>query len=196
MSPDRPRVEVVSRAAWRAWLAEHHATSGGVWAVTTKKAALAPGATFVSAQDLSEECLCFGWIDSKPGKVDDTHTALLCTPRKPGSGWSRVNKERLRPLLDAGQVAPPGLAAIARAQADGSWEKLDAVDLLLVPDDLATALATYPDATAHFGAFPPSARRGILEWILSARTEATRRKRIDETAALAQRNLRANQWPR
>ena len=96
------------------------------------------------AVDLNEECLCFGWIDSKPGKVDGQRTALLCTPRKPGSGWSKVNKHRLERLLAETRVAPAGLLAIEAAKADGSWSKLDAVDALDVPDDLATALAAYP----------------------------------------------------
>lgn len=196
LRPALPLVEVSSRARWRAWLEANHATSAGVWAVTVKKAALADGDEYVSPIDLNEECLCFGWIDSRPGKVDDRRTALLCTPRKPGSGWSKVNKDRLVPLLEQGLVAPAGLAAIAAAKADGSWSRLDEIDALLVPDDLAAGLAAHPPAAGHFAAFPPSTRRGILEWIASAKTETTRAKRIDETARLAQRNERANQWPR
>jgi uncharacterized protein YdeI (YjbR/CyaY-like superfamily) len=161
-----------------------------------KKAALADRDEYVSAVDLNEECLCFGWIDSKPGKVDDRRTALLCTPRQPGSGWSKVNKDRLGPLLERGLVAPAGLAAIEAAKADGSWSRLDHIDALVVPDDLAAALDARPPAAEHFGGFPPSTRRGILEWIAAAKTETTRVKRIDQTARLARRNERANQWPR
>ncbi len=164
--------------------------------MTYKKASVATGHEYVSARDLNEECLCFGWIDSKPGKVDERRTALLCTPRKPGSGWSKVNKDRLEPLLDSGLVAPAGLAAIERAKADGSWSKLDSIDALTVPDDLAAALAGYPNATANFEGFPPSARRGILEWIAGAKREPTRAKRVEQTAKLAEQNIRANQWPR
>lgn len=196
LRPDLPLVEVASRAAWRRWLEREHHRSAGVWAVTVKKAALAPGDEFVSAVDLNEECLCFGWIDSRPARIDDRRTALLCTPRKPGSGWSKVNKDRLERLLAARLVAAAGLAAIERAKQDGSWNLLDGVDQLSIPDDLATALAANPPAPANFEAFPRSARRGILEWINAAKTATTRTKRIDETAQLAQRNIRANQWPR
>jgi uncharacterized protein YdeI (YjbR/CyaY-like superfamily) len=161
-----------------------------------KKGALRPGEVYVSAQDLCEECLCVGWIDSKPGRVDDRRTALLCTPRKPGSGWSKLNKDRLERLLADGLVLPAGQAAIDAAKADGSWSKLDHVDELVVPDDLAAALDGYTTARSNFDAFPPSTRRGILEWIMQARTEPTRAKRVDETARLAAENLRANQWPR
>jgi uncharacterized protein YdeI (YjbR/CyaY-like superfamily) len=187
---------VTSRADWRRWLEREHATSAGVWAVVVKKSALARDEEYVSAVDLNEECLCFGWIDSKPGRVDDRHTALLCTPRKPGSGWSKVNKDRLGRLIAEGLVAPAGLAAIERAKQDGSWDKLDDVDRLAVPDDLAAALDMRPRARSYFDAFPKSARRGILEWIASAKTPATRERRVDETARLAQEDLRANQWPR
>lgn len=196
LTPDLPWVEVASRAAWRAWLHEHHDRPAGVWAVTFKKASVPAGADYVSARDLNEECLCFGWIDSKPGKVDGRRTALLCSPRKPGSGWSKVNKDRLERLLADGLVAPAGLAAIERARADGSWTMLDDVDALVVPADLATALAAFPTARDHFDAFPPSARRGILEWIGQAKRAETRAQRIEETARLAAENIRANQWPR
>lgn len=196
LRPDLPLVEVATRADWRTWLEREHHRSAGVWAVTVKKGSLAPGEEYVSAADLNEECLCFGWIDSKPGRVDDRTTALLCTPRKPGSGWSKVNKDRLERLLADGLVAEAGLLAIAAAKADGSWNALDAIDALEVPDDLGAALDSRPPARANFAAFPPSARRGILEWIASAKTEPTRTKRVTETAELAQQDIRANQWPR
>lgn len=194
LRPDLPLVEVTSRKAWREWLQRHHASSSGCWAVTRRRAAVGPTEEYVSAQDLNEECLCFGWIDSKPGRIDDERTALLCTPRKPGSGWSAVNKQRLERLLADGHVAASGLLAIERAKADGSWDKLTSVDALAVPDDLAAALDAVASARANFEAFPPSARRGILEWIAQAKTEATRSKRIRETADLAGQNQRANQW--
>lgn len=196
LRPDLPLVTVRTRPAWRTWLVRNHDASAGVWAVTTKKAALEPGDEYVSAVDLNEECLCFGWIDSKPARIDDRLTALLCTPRRPGSGWSKVNKDRLERLLAADLVAPAGRAAIQRAKADGSWTKLDRVDAYAVPDDLARVLDLLPPARQHFDAFPPSVRRGILEWITSAKTAPTRTKRMEETARLAQRDERANQWPR
>jgi uncharacterized protein YdeI (YjbR/CyaY-like superfamily) len=99
-------------------------------------------------------------------------------------------------LIAAGLMAPAGLAKITAAQADGSWAALDAVEALEVPGDLAAALARYPAAQAHFEAFPRSAKRAILEWIASAKTPATRARRVEETARLAEENVRANQWRR
>lgn len=180
-----------SRAEWRAWLAEHHTQSTGVWLVSYKKYTGKPTVTYAEAV---EEALCFGWIDSKPRKLDDERSMLWFAPRKPRSGWSRVNKERIERLTAAGLMMPAGQARIDAAVQDGSWGLLDAVEALEVPADLAEALAAYPDAAANFAAFPRSARRGILEWIVQAKTPATRAKRIAETARLAEQNQRANQW--
>lgn len=186
-------VQVETRAEWRAWLAEHHARAGGVWLVTFKKTSGRPHLPYGEAV---EEALCFGWVDSKPGKVDDARTRLYFAPRKKGSGWSRPNKERVDKLVAAGLMTPAGLAKIDAAKADGSWTALDAVENLEVPSDLAAELSKYPDARANFDAFPKSARRGILEWIAGAKTPPTRAKRVEETARLAQDNVRANAWPR
>lgn len=96
----------------------------------------------------------------------------------------------------SGLLVPAGVAVIDAAKVDGSWTKLDHVDTLTVPDDLARALDGYTAARSNFDAFPPSTRRRILEWILQATTEPTRAKRIDEPARLAAENLRANKWSR
>jgi len=180
-----------SRAGWRAWLQAHHAASRGVWLVLRKKAAPVPN---LSVDDAVEEALCFGWIDSKPRKLDDTRSMLYFAPRKPGSGWSAVNKARITRMQAAGRMAPAGQAKIDAAIADGSWTRLDAVDALEVPPDLAAALAAEPGAQAQWDAFPRSAKRGILEWIAGAKAASTREKRVRETATLAARGERANAW--
>jgi uncharacterized protein YdeI (YjbR/CyaY-like superfamily) len=196
LRPDLPLLRVGTRDEWRGWLDREHERSSGVWVVTLKKAALGDGDPYVGPVDINEECLCFGWIDSKPARIDDRHTALLCTPRKPGSGWSRVNKVRIDRLLAEDRIAPAGLDRIEQAKSDGSWTKLDEIDELVMPNDLADALDARPPARQLFDAFPPSARRGILEWIAQAKTPATRAKRVSETAQLAMEGKRANQWKR
>jgi uncharacterized protein YdeI (YjbR/CyaY-like superfamily) len=156
LRPDFPVVMVASRKEWRHWLQKEHASSAGAWVITTKKGSLKPGDSYVSARDVNEECLCFGWIDSKPGRVDGHQTALLCTPRKSGSGWSKVNKARIEELVNDGQMTNAGQTAINAAKTDGSWERLDTVDALEVPVDLKNELRRYPSATTNFAAFPPS----------------------------------------
>ena len=183
------QAQPASRAEWRQWLADHHASAPGVWLVYFKKETGHPSVTYPEAV---EEALCFGWIDSHPRKLDDDRTQLLFTPRKPKSGWSKVNKERLERLEAAEQLMPAGLAAIARARQNGAWESLDAAEAGTVPEDLADALAADEAAKANFAAFSPSARKMILTWVLGAKQPETRARRVAETVRLAALGKRAN----
>jgi len=184
---------VRSREEWRAWLAEHHGSAPGVWLVTFKQHS---GEPHVPYDDVVEEALAHGWVDSQPRKLDDRRSQLLVTPRKPQSNWSRANKERIARLTAAGRMTPAGIAAVETAKANGAWTALDDVENLVEPGDLRAALDATPEARRHWDAFPPSARRGILEWIGNAKRAETRAKRVAQTARLAAENVRANQWPR
>ena len=192
-APPAPRVHPLTRAAWRAWLDEHHGRDSGVWLVRYKKAT---GKPTLSYDEQVDEAMCFGWVDSLPRALDAERSMLYFAPRKAGSGWSRVNKDRVQRMTAAGLMRPAGQAKVDAAQADGSWTLLDAVENLDVPDDLVAAFARYPGSAAHFDAFPRSAKRGILEWIVQAKRAPTRAARIEETARLAAQNTRANSWPR
>jgi uncharacterized protein YdeI (YjbR/CyaY-like superfamily) len=141
-----------------------------------------------------EEALCFGWVDSKPGKIDEERSSLYFAPRKPKSGWSKPNKVRIERMIAAGLMTPAGLAKIETAKKDGSWEKLDGVEMLEVPPDLEQAFKQFKSSKANFEAFPRSVKRGILEWIVQAKKPETRAKRVEETVRLAAENKRANQW--
>lgn len=184
-------VRAKDRAAWRRWLERNHASSPSVWLVIHKKGHPTGRLLY---EDAVQEALCFGWIDSTANALDEHNYKLWMAPRKPRSGWSAVNKRRIERLFADGQIAPAGLAAIDAAKRDGSWAALDASHSLVVPRDLAKAFKRYPDAARHFDAFPPSARRVILQWIDAAKRPETRAKRIDETARLADDDIRANQW--
>jgi uncharacterized protein YdeI (YjbR/CyaY-like superfamily) len=180
-----------TRAQWRAWLAAHHLEPDGVWVISWKKATGKPAVTY---GDAVEEALCVGWVDSKPASLDDDRGLLWFSPRRPRSGWSRPNKERVERLVAAGLMEPAGLAVVAAARADGSWSMLDAVEDLLEPDDLARALDAEPRARAAWDGFPRSARRGILEWIVQAKRAETRAARVATTVSEARDGRRANQW--
>lgn len=188
---DLPLVEAPTRAAWRAWLAAHHAQPGSVWLVLNRKTS---GLPHLPVAEAVEEALCFGWVDSRPARLDAQRSLLLMSPRKPGSAWSGVNKAKVARLTAAGLMAPPGLAAVARAQAGGSWSRLDGATALEEPPDLRAALADAPGAAAAWASFPPSHRRANLEWIAQAKRPATRAARISEIAARAARGDRANTW--
>ncbi len=168
-----PRLEPGTRAAWRRWLEKHHGESSGLWLVLAKK-----GAGGLSYDDAVEEALCFGWIDSRVRRLDEQHYQQWYCPRRPGSIWSLPNKARVARLLEAGLLAPAGLARIAAAQADGSWGLLDQVEALVMPEDLAAALRAAPGAEAGFAGLAPSVRKPLLYWVLSARRAQTRAGRI------------------
>lgn len=136
-------VHPLTRAEWRAWLEKNHDRAKGVWLVMYKKAT---GKAQVNYNDAVEEALCYGWIDSKGGKLDNERTMLWLTPRKPGSKWSKLNKTRVEQLVQSGLMTPTGRALIDEAQRDGSWTSQDAIEALEIPDDLAQALAANPQA--------------------------------------------------
>lgn len=191
MAKDFPRVQIESRAEWRAWLAANHESAESIWLVTFKKGS---GRPYVPYDDVVEEAICFGWVDSLPRKLDEERTMLLLSPRKPGSAWSKANKERAERMNAAGKMKPAGLTKIEQSKEDGSWTFLDDVEALVVPEDLSAALEGHENAGENFAAFPPSSKRGILEWIKQAKKPETRGKRIRETAELASRNVRANHY--
>jgi hypothetical protein len=107
--------------------------------------------------------------------LDAERTMLYFAPRKPRSGWSKPNKERVARLLGGGLMAPAGLAKVEAAKADGSWSALDSVEALEVPADLAAALARYEGAAANFEAF--RGRRSGAFWSGSRTRSGVRRGR-------------------
>jgi uncharacterized protein YdeI (YjbR/CyaY-like superfamily) len=185
---DAPHVQPQDRAAWRHWLQTNHATSGGVWLVSWRPRS---GRVGLAYEDAIEEALCFGWIDSTAGPVDDERRKLYFAPRKPRSAWAATNKARVARLIAEGRMAPAGLAAIERAKVNGSWSILDGAERLEVPADLAAALNADPPAADNFAAFPPSARKTLLAWVATARRPETRAARIARITESAARNERA-----
>ena len=185
---DFPRIEFPSRAALHNWLRTHHETADTFWLVTCKKHVTGK---HVPYDQVVEELLCFGWVDARTNRLDDDRTMLLVAPRKPGSTWSESNKKRVRRLAGAGLMQPAGQAKIDAARKDGSWTFLDDVEKLVVPDDLARALARNRKAKNNFDAFNSSAKKVILLWIKTAKREETRAGRVSETVRLAEKNLKA-----
>jgi uncharacterized protein YdeI (YjbR/CyaY-like superfamily) len=188
--PEVDRVHAETREQWRKWLADNHERPTGVWLVSWRQHT---GRPRIAYEESVEEALCFGWVDSKGRRLDDDRTMLWFAPRKPSSGWARSNKERVARLEAAGLMQPAGRSAVAAAKASGAWTRLDDVEDLVVPEDLAAAFAARPGARELWDGFPRSVRRAILEWIAQARRAETRAKRIAETAERAARGERANQ---
>ena len=181
---DKPRVQPAGRAEWRAWLEANHRASGGVWLITWKRRA---GEPTVGYEEAVEEALCFGWIDGVIRRVDDDRLMEWFAPRRPKSTWARTNKERVARLEAAGLMTDAGRRAVEIARANGSWESLDVIDALVVPDDLAAALAERPEARERFDASSVSVRRSALAWVYQARRPQTRAARVEQIAATAGR---------
>ena len=182
-----PLLEPSDRASLRAWLEANHATSGGVRLAIGKKGGCVTSLTYEQAV---EEALCFGWIDSTAGRLDADRYTILFTRRKPGSGWSRSNKERVERLVAQERMASAGLLAVEAAKSSGSWCALDDAEDLVVPPDLSEALSGNPLAQAGFGAASESARRTALYWIAGAKRPVTRERRIAEVVRRAVEGVR------
>ena len=136
----------------------------------------ATGKTRLGYEESIPDALCFGWIDSVNKPLDDQRTALLFTPRRAGSGWSRTNKERIARLLTDGRMEAAGLSKIAAAKRDGSWTLLDSVEALEVPADLRRALGRA--GLRKFDALTPGRRKERLRTLVTAKRPETRAKRI------------------
>lgn len=167
-----------TRGDWRDWLVANPDRSVGVWVVFRKKSSSLEG---LSYDDLVEEALCFGWIDSQERRVDDDRLIQWYSPRRKGSPWSASNKERVERLIGEGLMTQRGLAAIDAAKADGTWTRADEVEAMIVPPELEVALAVDAGAQALFEALPPSHRKQYLAWIAEAKREETRRRRVEKT---------------
>ena len=185
----RPLLHPESPEAWRAWLAEHHATIDGVWLARWTKAS---GQAPVEYEAIVEEALCFGWIDGLVNTLDDGRQAHLLTPRRPGSGWSRSNKDRVERLIADGRMAEAGMAAICAAHADGSWSMQDAAEALIEPAELRAALDANPEARREWDAFPRSPRRALIWWVMSAKRPETLARRVAQIVGEAAQGRRAN----
>jgi uncharacterized protein YdeI (YjbR/CyaY-like superfamily) len=185
---DFPIYHPLDVVAWRAWLAANHDTARGVWVASWRKAS---GRDRVPYEDLVEEAICFGWIDSTVNILDDERGLQLMTPRKPKSGWTRLNRDRFAALEAQGRMTDAGRRAVEVAKANGWWTTYDAVEDLIEPDDLAAALDASPAARAAWDGFPPSARKQMLWWVVSAGRPATRAGRITKIVSEAERGRRA-----
>ncbi|RYD97304.1 MAG: hypothetical protein EOP54_11370 [Sphingobacteriales bacterium] len=180
-----------TQAAWRKWLDKNHEIAQAVWLVFHTKKSGRKTITWSEAVDVA---LCYGWIDSKKIKVDEHTAHQFFSKRKAKSTWSRINKEKVAQLVDAGLMKPAGHASIETAQQNGSWTILDDVEALIIPEDLEAALKQHKDAPDFFMGLSKSVKKMILYWVKSARQEATRKNRIDEIAEQAGRGEKPKQF--
>ena len=185
---DVPEFHAPDRDDWRDWLAANHASCPGVWLVYYKKHT---GVATVDYAASVEEALCFGWIDTTMRRLDDQRYVRKFTPRRARSQWSLLNRRRAEKMMAAGLMTPAGMQEIERARAEGAWDRAleDRVDRP-VPVELAEALAGDRVAAANFRRFTPTQRKYLINWVASAKKEATRLSRAAKAVVMCRENRR------
>ena len=144
------------REDWRAWLAEYHSIEKEAWLVYPRKHT---GKTRILYNDTVEEALCFGWIDSTNKKVDEDHTAQRFTLRRPKSGYSQTNIERIRRLLEQGKIIPEMMDEAKRV----------AAKMYEFPEDILSALKANEAAWRNFQRYSNAYQRIRIAYIDRAR---------------------------
>jgi uncharacterized protein YdeI (YjbR/CyaY-like superfamily) len=173
---DLPVLAFADQAALEAWLEAEHLTAPGLYVKIAKKGSGVPS---VNWEQMVEVLLCFGWIDGRANRLDDSFYLQRITPRRAKSVWSQKNVATVERLTAAGRMRPAGLAVVEAAKADGRWERAYAGPATItVPDDLAAALDAVPAARTAFDALTGQDRYSVLHRVHTATTEKTRAKRI------------------
>ncbi len=174
---DHALLTFANRDEWRSWLETHHDCEREARVVIYKSGPLRGQFTLRQAQ---EEALCFGWVDASNRRLDDLRYWLRFTHRKQGSAWSLSNIRRVEALTQAGLMAQAGLDEVAEARRNGQWNlglRVERTDLL--PPELERELLRADGAMAMFTALPHSRKKQILRSLLTAKSPATLKRRID-----------------
>lgn len=173
-----PELLLKDAAAWRTWLAKHHADHAGVWLVLHKKGGRTTTLTYAEALD---EALCFGWIDGQVARRDEESYRQRFTRRRPKSPWSARNTSHVTRLIDAGRMQPAGTAAVAAARADGRWQAAyQGQATMQTPPDLKEALEANRAAAATFETLNAADRYAIVYRLNAVKQSKTRERKLAE----------------
>jgi uncharacterized protein YdeI (YjbR/CyaY-like superfamily) len=177
-----PIVAFPDREAWERWLEEHHAEASGIWLKLAKRGS---GHATVTHAEALEAALCYGWIDARRDRLDETHYIHRFTPRTRRSRWSQVNRAAALALIEAGRMRRAGLAQVDAARADGRWdEAYEPQSRASVPPDLQAALDSDPQAKSFFETLTGVRRYAFLYRLTTIKRPETRARRIAAYVAL------------
>jgi uncharacterized protein YdeI (YjbR/CyaY-like superfamily) len=176
---------------WREWLELNHKKKDAVWVIFYKKHA--PNFN-LSWSESVDESLCFGWIDSTKKKIDNERFKQYFSKRKPKSNWSKVNKDKIKNLIDQGLMEEAGYKSIEVAKENGSWTILDSVENLEIPKDLMLQFLNHKGALEYFESLSKSNKKSLLYWVVSAKKKETRQKRILEIVENASVQMKPKQF--
>jgi len=180
---DLPLLTFVDAAAFEAWLADQLLDCLGAWLRFAKQGA--PEAT-ISKSDAVDSALAHGWIDGQLGRVDAHFFKTRFTPRKPRSGWSQINRERVEKLTASGRMTARGEARVDEAKSDGRWARAYAPQGSAIPDaDLEAALDLMPEASAAFDTLDAANRYAVLYRVQTAAPTKRAAKIADLVSMLA-----------
>jgi uncharacterized protein YdeI (YjbR/CyaY-like superfamily) len=176
---------------WRDWLRKNHLIKDSIWLILIKKDAPGHNLNWSEAVD---EALCYGWIDSTKKSIDDEKYMQYYCKRKPKSNWSKINKDKVKILIEKGLMEDAGFKSIGIAKENGSWTILDEIEALVIPEDLKEAFENYKGAMEYYDGLSKSVKKGLLYWVVSAKRKETRQKRILEIAENASQKLKPKQF--
>ena len=176
---------------WRDWLQKNHQKKQSVWLIQYK---IKSGKPTLSWSHAVDEALCFGWIDSIRKTIDDESYKQLFSKRKKNSVWSKVNKEKVKQLVDSERMTAAGFASVDMAKQNGSWTILDEVEELIIPNDLEKKFKSNRGSKLFFLSLSKSVRKAMLQWLVLAKQKETRQKRVNEIATLASVQLKPKQF--
>lgn len=181
-------VSITSRDEWRRWLRANHRREPGVWLVYYKRHTKRPRIPY---QDALEEAICFGWIDALVRNIDADRYAQKWTPRRDGSGWSKINLGIARRLIEQGRMTKAGLEKLGPDPADPPRARAPS-PVTSVPKEFTQALRRNAKARAMFESLAPSYRQRYLRWIADAKRDETRRRRTARVIELLSQGVKAS----
>ena len=183
--PERPLLTFEDAAAFSRWLEANGETSPGVWLRFAKQGA---PETTLSKTEAIDCALANGWVDGQLGRVDEHFFKTRFTPRRPGSAWSQLNRERVERLETEGRMRPPGQAQVDQAKADGRWAAAYAGQRKAAPDaDLIAALDAAPSARRLFDELDAANRYAVLYRVHQAKTPEKRAAKIAQMVEMLNR---------
>ena len=176
MTVETEKLYFENRRQWREWLEKNHLAKKEVFLVYFKKHT---GKPRIPYDDAVEEALCFGWIDSIVKRIDDEKYMQKFTPRNHKSLWSETNKKRVEKIIAEGKMTEAGLEKVNVAKANGKWDEVtDAEKHFILSASLTNILKENEKASKEFNKLPPSHKKNYTSWIMSAKKEETRLRRL------------------
>lgn len=176
-TPEKPALFFTDASDFGDWLAANHQTAPDLWMGLYKRHVPERGLVW---EDAVVEALRFGWIDSKVERIDEDAVRQRWTPRRSTSRWSQINIDTVQRLTAEGRMEPAGLAAFESRKIQESGYTHERKGELVLPDSYALLMAENPAATAFWAEATPSYRKVCINWVISAKQQATNDKRMQQ----------------